>query len=203
MAHLSVDYHTASVEDEEEPWDLFVYLDGAFLARVPPNKKDPVRFAQRLTAGRHRLVATQERHRSRKKRVWSHAARVSPAPLDFELTDGAEVKIDLVFRQGFFERPASGPLNLTITRGYEELLRLESVGEPPGYWPLLCEEVEANYAEEDKLPLAARQDLKRCVRWPDLWTEELAGGDRAAVREHLEQFDFAPPPGSNEARKPR
>ncbi len=203
-AHVSVEYHTASVEEEERPWDLFIYLDGAFLARVPPNKKDPVRFAQPLTPGHHRLVATQERHRSRsgKKRRWSHEARVSPAPLDFELTDGAEVKIEIVFRQRFFERPGSGPLNLTIMRGYEELQRLESVGEPPGLWPLLCEEIEANYVGEDKLPLAARQDLKRCVRWPDLWPEALAGGGRGAVREHLEQFDFAPPP-ANEIQSSR
>jgi hypothetical protein len=175
------------VEEDDEPWDLFVYLDGAFLARVPARGGSQVTSSRGLASGSHRLVVALERHekRSGRKREWFHQARVSPEPLDVELPRTGQIDLELTFREPWLERPDRGPLFLRLSADGRELDRRENAGRAADDWPPLCEEVEANLLPDRKVPAAARRALKRCLRWSDLWGEGAGVADRDAIRRQL------------------
>lgn len=88
--------------EDEEPWDLLIYLDGRPLANVPSSGAligpGVLELRHLLAPGRHVLWILQERHEELRGDRWSHLARVAGEPLRFDLRPGAEARIELRFR---------------------------------------------------------------------------------------------------------
>lgn len=164
---------------DETPADLFVYLDGDFLARVSPSDDRALVFLRQLETGWHRLVVSQERHvrLAGVTATWTHSSRVSPVPIDFILPAEKNIEVQVVFAQYLRQKKQKGPLNLKILQGLKQLARQDQVGVPPSQWMPFCEDAAG----------------AACTVWQDLWGE-YGNSDLEAVRLDLAKFDFNPPP---------
>ncbi len=197
LVDFRLQYDPPKFDHEDELWDLYVYLDGEPLAYVPPSVSfldqggQALEFRRRMAPGPHTLRVTQERHERRPRGRWHHTARVSEQEFAFEVVDGAQGELELLFSEGPLATRSTGPLRFHFLQG-ERVTELDGVGGDPERWPLLCEELEANL-ESGAASREARRDLEGCVRWATLW-----GGkgvpSRDSVRRALEMFDFRPVP---------
>lgn len=193
---LRAQYRSIADEDEE-PWDLYLYLDGDILAWLPGGRplflSPEQEVTARLTAGRHVLRLAQERH-SRRGDGWFHEARVAPEPLSFEIRPGDPVFVDLKLREVRAAFTGDGVASFLVMQGGEVLREVEALPEPEE-WPRLCEDIEANLdPDRERPPRPVRAQLERCARWRSLWPEEMAVPDREEIRARLERYDFQPVP---------
>lgn len=194
---FEVRYQPVSVEDEE-PWDLFVYLDGRLLARAeaPMAALFPrtVTFEGRVEPGPHVLRVVQERHR-RRSGGWYHEARVSEEPVLFTLEPETPGELKLEFRQVKLALGAGdAPLSWRVTQGERTAAESGPAGTRPETWPPLCEEIEANLERGKRPALPIRRELERCVRWTGLWPGIAGVPSREEVRAELARYDFRPVP---------
>lgn len=194
---FEIRYQPVSVEDEE-PWDLFVYLDGRLLARAeaPMAALFPraVAFDGNLAPGPHVLRLVQERHR-RRSGGWHHEARVWGDPVRFTLEPGAPGELKLEFRQVKLAlRAGDAPISWRVTQGERTVAESGQTGTRPETWPLLCEEIEANLKPGKKPALPIRRELERCVRWTGLWPGIAGAPSREEVRAELARYDYRPVP---------
>lgn len=181
LVHFDLDSAPRS-EPGASDWDLFVYVDGEPLARVPPassaDDDERLELCRKLVPGQHVLRVLQERHEERND-GWLHAARVAEPPLTFDLHHGEPAAVRVSFRR-------TGPddhLEMTFAQGG----RLESVegsGDPRG-WELLCEELEVSRRKELSLSARRSRVLPRCVEWRNLWPDRVDPPPRDEVREDL------------------
>jgi hypothetical protein len=181
---------------DEEPWDLFVYLDGEPLALVPRIKlfgrDEPLHLTRRLAPGHHVLRLAQERHRQ-DRHGWTHQARASKRAFELDLASGLPADVELAFVQPLLSLGDAGPVHFKTVQG-DRTAEVDRTGGDPEAWPLLCEEIEANLAPGEKPGRLARRQLAGCVRWGDLWPGG-AAPSREAVRAALQAADFAPGAG--------
>jgi hypothetical protein len=198
--HFNVEYRPYFGEDEEV-WNLFVYLDGRYLASVKPavvaQMTRPLEFDRTLAPGRHFLRLIEERHLEHPlDHGWQHQARVAPAELPFELRPGAAATIDVGLHEMTLRRRPS-PLSLTVAQGDATPAGLSPAVPPANRWPLLCEEVETSDRPGHAPSAATRRQLEHCLRWVDLWpgTPDLASRDQ--VRASLERLRFKPGPAAD------
>jgi len=193
---VTLEYRPRRLEDEE-PWALYVYLDGRPVAWSPgprtPFSEPRITFVVPLSPGRHLLRVARERHlpRSLGSRVYRHEARFAPLeiPLDVPPREGLELLLRVREDRRGRARPA---ISWTVSLGGKVLVDRRNQGPPPAAWPDLCEDVEAT------LPAGSRlrdRKLERCVRWGDLW-KDVPGGvpSRAEVLEELRRYGFRPVP---------
>ena len=172
-------------EDDEDPWGLYVYLDGEPLSYVPASAiRGPlgagdggIDFRLRLPAGRHAVRVTLERH-ERKRKGWRHAARVYAEALDFELRAGADAEVELTFKETLLD--FTDPLTFRV-RQEERVVERERIGGDPDEWPELCEDLGARDP--------AREE---CLSWSELWASE--GPTLDEIREAMARFDYRPIP---------
>jgi hypothetical protein len=197
---FNVEYRPFFGEDEER-WNLFVYLDGRYLASVRPaaiaQATGPLDFERSLAPGRHLLRLIEERHLQHPlDHGWEHAARVAPAELAFELRPGAAATVDVGLHEVTLRR-RTGPISLTVTQGDATPAILTPAVPAAKVWPLLCEEVETTVAPGKGPSAAARRQLAHCIRWAELWpgTPDLAPRDK--VRAGLERLRFKPGPAAD------
>jgi len=184
--------------DEDEQWHLFVYLDGRplvwsdgknWLSKSKKNREVSVL----VSAGSHVLRLVQERHR-RRAGGWVHEARVCPDSIEFDAADGrAQIGIEIKEAAGL----GFGKAVYRWVRWDGETAQETSLPGPPESWTMLCEEIESNYVDAEKVPRRVRKQLESCVRWSDLWPADVDAPDRGTVRSRLESYDFRPVLTSN------
>ncbi|HEV3455570.1 MAG TPA: hypothetical protein VHG32_03380 [Thermoanaerobaculia bacterium] len=192
--HWRIAYHPNFGADDER-WDLYVYLDGRYLAAIKSPVVSlldpPVEFDRSLAPGHHVLRVVEERHlRKFGRDGWTHAAKVAPAALAFDVAPDAAGRVELRCET----RPRGGPLSLRVTQGDVELARAEPAIAQPDDWPRLCEEVTAGQPAGRRPPGSARGNLGSCLHWADLWPGVTAPPSRDAVRADLERRGFRPDP---------
>jgi hypothetical protein len=192
--HWRIAYHPNFGADDER-WDLYVYLDGRYLAAVKSPivslLDPPVEFDRSLAPGHHVLRVVEERHlRKFGRDGWTHAAKVAPAALAFDVAPDAAGRVELRCET----RPRGGPLSLRVTQGDAELARAEPAIAQPDDWPRLCEEVTAGQPAGRRPSGSARGSLGSCLHWADLWPGVNAPPSRDAVRADLERRGFRPDP---------
>jgi len=198
--HWRIAYHPNYGADDER-WDLYVYLDGRYLAAVKAPTVSfldpPVELDRSLAPGRHVLRVAVERHlRKLGRSGWTHEAKLAPAALAFEIAPDAAGTVELRCET----RLHGGPLTLRVTQGDAELARAEPAIAQPDAWPWLCEEVAAGQAagkgtwlrsRSSLSPLGgSRSKLSSCLHWADLWPGTEAPPSRDAVRADLERRGF-------------
>jgi hypothetical protein len=191
---FQIGYRPFAADENAPSWNLFVYLDGRFLAWEKPSTISITTraegFDRTLPAGHHVIRLVQERHERRHGSGWLHAARVAPQALAFDLAPGETWRVDLRLDEVKLSR--QGPLTLRVTSGDHEVAAASGGGDPES-WAPLCDDVEAN-AEPGKPPSAeARRELKNCVRWSGLWPGLAGVPPREQVRADLERDRFQPP----------
>lgn len=194
---FEVRYQPASVEGEE-PWDLFLYLDGRLLARAetPMVALFPKAATSEgsLAPGEHVLRVVQERHR-RRSGGWHHEARVWGEPVRFTLAPGEPGELKLEFRQVKLALGGGeAPLSWRVAQGERTVAESGKTGTRPEAWPPLCEEIEANLKPGKKPALPVRRELERCLRWTDLWPGIAGAPSREEVRAELARYDYRPVP---------
>lgn len=191
-----IDYFPA-FEEEEDPWDLYLYLDGEALAGVTGGRKQrgSLVVEKKLAPGRHHLLVLQERHQKRKRSQdgWFHEARLWPETLSFEVPAGSPVEVSLEFLQPQFNFRPTGPLTWAASVDGKAIAGADQTGPAPEDWQPLCEEVEANIPPGEKGPIELRQKLKRCVRWADVWpSKSTTLPSRSDLRADLQAVEFEP-----------
>lgn len=171
-------------DDGEESWDLLVYLDGRPLSYVPASSDplgltagDPLQVELALPVGSHTLRLLQERH-ERSRRGWRHAARAAPPAFVFELSAGADAKVDLEFHQSWGQ--LTDPLTFRFSQE-DRIVDREDVGGDSEYWPELCEDAGREPSRDD------------CLGWASLWPG-ISAPPLGEVREALSRFAFRPVP---------
>jgi hypothetical protein len=192
--HWRIAYHPNFGPDDER-WDLYVYLDGRYLAWVKSPVVSlldpPVEFDRSLAPGHHVLRVVEERHLHNFAREgWSHEARVAPAALAFDLVPDAAGRVELRCEAG----QRGGPLRLRVTQGDADVARTEPAIGEQDRWPPLCEEAAAGRSAGKRAAASARREPASCLRWAELWPGVPAAPSRDAVRAELERHGFHPDP---------
>ena len=183
-------------EPRQQPWDVFLYLDGELLAWTRPSLAgDPVEVHRVIDAGRRELRVVLQRYEELGQR-WEYESLVVPTLFSFEAGPGVPIVIDveMVRLWGLWrQRDDGGPLRYSIRQGDRILAEDDGSGGDPDRWQPICEDVKANFAGADKVPGRYRNPMSRCVDWATLWTGAGTGTSRAAILAQLAEFDFAPP----------
>jgi hypothetical protein len=193
--HWSIAYHPDFGADDER-WDLYVYLDGRYLAWVKSPIVSlidpPLHFDRSLPPGRHVVRVVEERHLRRLGgSSWTHEARVAPAALAFDVAAGAAGSVELRVEG----HPRRGPVALKVAQGEGAPVNVEPAVSLPEAWPALCEEVIAGKYAGREPSRAARRELSSCLHWGDLWPGMAPPlPSRDAVRAELERSGFHPDP---------
>lgn len=193
--HWSIAYHPDFGADDER-WDLYVYLDGRYVAWVKSPIVSlidpPLHFDRSLPPGRHVVRVVEERHLRRLGGSrWTHQARVAPAALAFDVAADAAGSVELRVEG----HPRRGPIALKVTQGEGAPVKVEPAVSLPEAWPALCEEVTAGKSAGQEPSRAARRELASCLHWSDLWPGVAPPPpSRDAVRAELERRGFHPDP---------
>lgn len=202
LVTFMIDYRP-DVEEYQEPHALFVYVDGRPLASTEGGSavsfafNDKMRFSVPMSAGRHIVAVTQERHKpiSKKRGKWEHEARAFTRPIVVDLSPGSnaelEIRVDERVIPGVRER---GPVSYTIAVNGEPLEAQEHLGPVTSRWPEICEEIETRFDEDDRRKSSFRDAMRGCVRWASLFPEVTEVPTREAVRAELQTYDFRPQP---------
>lgn len=178
--------------------DLFVYVDGEFLARVASSgniaSRGPVRLKTRLEPGTHYIRLTRELHMQvddfGKKPAWSHTTTVSPVALEIAVEPGGFYNLDLRWVEGEFS--LKHPFSFRWARDGVALASEKHFGEFSEDWPYLCEDVEASRQTGAISEWRTRERLDDCVHWAELWPAPVPM-TRQQVLAQLQEYDFNPP----------
>ena len=201
LVDFSVEYRAAEDriggEFEGPGHDLFVYLDGHFLARFESQgniaAQGPIPFKAWVAPGEHTIRLTRELHTQPNRRkhpeAWDHVTTVSPAVIEFRVEPGAAWNMDIHWVQGEFSMKP--PLHWRWSRDGVELDGEKHAGAFREEWPYLCDDVEASREAGTIANWRARDRLKGCVTWAALWPPDNETA-RAIVLDELRQFDFEP-----------
>ncbi|MGB3561658.1 MAG: hypothetical protein WBH85_19235 [Thermoanaerobaculia bacterium] len=174
------------------PWTVYAYLDGELVAWVTDSLAgEPVRATRLLSPGRHLLRVTQERHIQRGQR-WIHESRVAPNLIAFDVVPGEEMEVEIKFQGHWIYRASRGPLTFAVRRGFQTVVADGPTGGDPSQWQPVCEDVEANFAEADKVPRLYRRDMARCTPWSTLWNGAGEQMSRTELLAEMGKSDFQP-----------
>ncbi|NIA26989.1 MAG: hypothetical protein GWP02_02960 [Desulfobulbaceae bacterium] len=182
-------------EQLEQPGrDLFLYMDGEFLARLESQgniaSRGAERFKSSVAPGEHTVRLLRQLHTRKRSDSWDHETTVSPSSIRFRIEPGAQWQLELSWIQSEFS--TRKPLTWRWLRNGTEVSGDAKTGQFRERWPFLCEDVEMSRDSGAISGWRARDRLKACVNWPSLWPDgvELT---RAQVLEDLRRFDFEPP----------
>ncbi len=180
------------------PRDLFVYVDGVFLARVTSlgdiAPRGPTRVQTRWAPGAHTVRLTRELHVENKDLLTPEAVdnitTVSPVVLTLTVEGEANYNLDMRWIESQFTMKR--PLSWRWVRNGSELASEKHVGESQEKWPYLCEDVEASLADGAIAEWRAKDRMKGCVTWASLWPPGVTT-TRQQVLEELARYDYDPP----------
>jgi len=202
LVDFSVEYRVSEdpVGDgfEGPEHDLFLYLDGYFLARLESQgniaAKGPVPFKTRVSPGMHTLRLTRELHTQPDPRKhpdeWDHRTTVSPSVIEFAVEPGADWNLDIRWLQGEFT--LKRPLHWRWSRDGVEVAGEKHAGAFREDWPFLCDDVEVSRDSGAISGWRARDRRKGCVDWSSLWPPPVST-TRGQVLAYLRNYDFQPP----------
>jgi len=202
LIDFSVEYRATEDregEEFEQPGrDLYLYVDGQFLARFESQgnivNSGAVRFQSAIPPGEHTLRLTRQLHtRKRNKKGddrWDHETTVSPSIIKFRVEPGAQWQLELRWIQNeFTTRP---PLSWRWLRNGTEVAGKKKIGEFRERWPFLCEDVAISGDSGAIAGWRTRDRQKGCVDWPSMWPADVQT-TRAMVLDELRLSDYAPP----------
>lgn len=202
LVDFSVEYRVSEdlVGDQFEgpEHDLFLYLDGDFLARFASQgniaARGPVPFKARVGPGVHTLRLTRELHTQPNRRKhpeeWDHRTTVSPSAIEFLVEPGVDWNMDIRWNQSEFT--LKPPLHWRWSRDGVEVAGEKHAGAFREDWPFLCEDVEVSRENGSISGWRARDRLKGCVNWSALWPPPVST-TRNEVLADLRVYDFEPP----------
>jgi len=202
MLEVSVEYKAdEGYEGDRTPLpqqDLYLYVDGEFLARVTSRgdimPEGPTRVRTRLAQGTHTIRLTRELHVKTKdllaEPAWDHITTVNPVILTLPMDQVASYNLDIRWIESQFT--LKKPMSWRWSRNGQQLASEKHVGESKSKWPYLCDDVEASLAEGAIADWRARDRMKGCVTWASLWLDGVESS-RQQVLEYLESHDFSPP----------
>jgi len=199
IVQFIIDYRPGLIEDQTNPWDLFIYLDGRPLARasgwaVHSDKHMEKLFVERkLAPGRHEIRLLQEQHivKSKSKGTWTHNARVFPTAVLFDIDVAGAWQVEIqVDEEGVLHPGRKSPVNYVVTREGDIAEQGADLGPATRKWPLLCEEVETRFPGNKLQSRAAERAMGGCMSWGSLWSSMEGIPDRATVREQMKQGNF-------------
>lgn len=170
----------------EEPWSLFLYLNGeplTFVAEGSIFSEKPLRFSKLLKPGKQRLMLFREQHDGDDN---VHFTRVMPQALEFELAPGGSAEIEVAFKQTVIS--SRNPVSYRVAQNGRLVAESGELGGAPDRWEWLCEDLERTLDGEDD------SRLEGCVRWRDLWTGYPDGPTRSQVLQAFANFDYRPVP---------
>ena len=178
--------------------DLYLYIDGEYLARVSSlgdiMPKGATRVKTHLSPGTHTLRLTRELHEENKdlltKEAWDHITTVSPTTLTMPIDQVGTYNLDIRWIESQFT--TRKPLSWRWSRDGKQLASEKNIGEPYEKWPYLCEDVEASLADGAIADWRAKDRMKGCVTWASLWPADVKT-TRKEVLAFLAEHDYAPP----------
>lgn len=177
---------------QPEPWTVFAYLDGELVAWVTDSMAaEPVRANRQLAPGRHLVRVTRERHIQRGRR-WVHETQVAPTSIAFDVVPGQGMEVDIRFHGHWMDRQTRGPLSYAVRQGNQTLAEEGPTGGNPSEWQLVCEDVEANFPDAEKVPRLYRRDMARCTSWTNLWNGAGEQTSRTELLASMSESDFRP-----------
>lgn len=180
----------------EPPWNVYLYLDGELVSWAKPDLEGERVEARRFIEPGHREVRVILQRYEELRDGWSYESLSVPTLIDFEARTGDPLEIDVEIKRiwGLWrDRKEGGPMSYVIRQGDEVLAESPGTGGNPDRWQPICEDVEANFADDRGVPKRFRGALKRCVRWIDLWLGAGRGTSRSAMLAEMAQSDFRPP----------
>lgn len=185
--HWVIAYHPNFLEDDER-WDLYVYLDARYLAwaKTPLVSflEKPLEFDRKLPPGHHVLRLFEERHvRKPNTNEWENHVRVAPAAFEFDISPDTPGRVDVLVEV----RTRGGPVQVTVTQGAVDKVKAQPHMPLPENWLPLCDEVPNQHDP--------------CLRWAELWPGVPELPSREDVRDQLERHRFRPPPSVGEAQR--
>ncbi|NNF40800.1 MAG: hypothetical protein HKN64_05430 [Woeseiaceae bacterium] len=202
LVDFSVEYRaTEDTEGEafEQPGrDLFLYIDGKYLARLESQGNivniGAVRFKSTILPGEHTLRLTRQLHTRKRSKTgtagWDHETTVSPSIIRFRVEPDAQWQLELRWIQSEFS--TRGPLSWRWLRNGTEVASEDKAGEFRERWPFLCEDVAVSGASGAIAGWRMRDRQKGCVDWRSLWPADVQT-TRAMVLDDLRRSDYAPP----------
>ena len=202
LVDFSVEYRATEDregEEFEQPGrDLFLYVDGQFLARLESQgniaNRSAIRFKSPLPPGDHTLRLTRQLHTQKRSKTgndsWDHETRVSPSIIRFRVEPDAQWQLELRWNQNEFS--TQGPLSWRWLRNGAEVAGKNKIGEFRERWPFLCEDVVISGDSGAIGGWRSRDRQKGCVGWPSLWPPDVQT-TRAMVLEELRLSNYAPP----------
>lgn len=180
----------------EERWSVYLYLDGELIAWTRPTLQgEPVEARRAIQPGRRELRVVLQRYEEL-RRGWSYESLTVPTLVAFEARPGdpIEIEVDMKRIWGLWRnRKDGGPLSYVIRQGSEVLAENEGTGGNPDRWQPVCEDLEANFPDAQRVPRAFRSSMSRCVRWAALWSGAGESTSRKEILQGLAEYDFEPP----------
>lgn len=185
-------------EDEPDrprdpPWDVYLYLDGELVSWTRPTLEgEPVEARRVIQSGRRELRVILQRYEELRG-GWLYESLAVPTLVAFETQAGDPIEIAVemkhiwsLWRQG----TDGGPLSFVIRQGNQTLVENQGIGGDPDRWQPVCEDLEANFPDSEKLPSRFRNPMSRCVHWGDLWTGAGQSTSREEILANLAAHDF-------------
>ena len=202
LVDFSVEYRATEDregEEFEQPGrDLYLYVDGQFLARLESQgiiaNSGAVRFKSPIPPGEHTLRLTRQLHTRKRSKTgndsWDHETTVSPSIIRFRVEPDAQWQLEMRWIQSEFS--TQGPLSWRWLRNGAEVAGKNKIGEFRERWPFLCEDVAISGDSGAIAGWRSRDRQKGCVGWTSLWPAGVET-DRGKVLAELGRFKFEPP----------
>ena len=182
-------------EQFEQPGrDLFLYMDGEFLARLESQgniaSRGPERFKSSVAPGEHTLRLMRQLHTRKRSDSWDHETTVSPSSIRFRIEPGARWQLELSWVQSEFS--TRKPLTWRWLKDGTEVAGEAKGGQFRDDWAFLCEDAELSRDVGAIARWRANDRLKDCVNWASLWPAGTET-DRGKVLAELSRSDYEPP----------
>ena len=202
LVDFSVEYRATEDmvgEEFEQPGrDLYLYIDGQFLARLESQgiiaNSGAVRFKSPIPPGEHTLRLTRQLHTRKRSKTgndsWDHETTVSPSLIRFRVEPDAQWQLELRWIQSEFS--TRGPLSWRWLRNGAEVAGKNKIGDFRERWPFLCEDVAVSGDSGAIAGWRSRDRQKGCVGWASLWPAGVET-ERRKVLAELGRFEFEPP----------
>ena len=202
LVDFSVEYRATEDregEEFEQPGrDLYLYVDGQYLARIETQgiiaNSGAAQFQSPMPPGEYTLRLTRQLHTRKRSNTgndsWDLETTVSPSIIKFRVEPDAQWRLELRWIQNEFS--TRRPLSWRWLRNGAEVAGEEKIGVFRERWPFLCEDVVISGDSGAIAGWRARDRQKGCVGWPSLWPADVLT-TRAMVLEGLRVSDYAPP----------
>jgi len=180
----------------DRPWDIYLYLDGELVAWTRPTLQGELVETHRVIQSARRELRVILQRYEKLRGGWFYESLAVPTLVAFEARPGDPIEIAVEMKRlwGLWrQRKDGGPLSFVVRKSDQILAENPGTGGDPDRWNPVCEDVEANFPDSEKVPARFRNPMSRCIRWADLWTGAGQSTSRGEILAKLAQYDFQPP----------